>query len=75
MQNKDINYYLGLKYEFVVKQCEDGSYFLKYPDLVGCMTCAPTLNEVLEMGEDAKRVWIEVKLEDNDTIPEQKSVD
>lgn len=72
---KDSNYYMSLKYKFVIKQDEDGSWFLKYPDLQGCMTCAPTLEEVIKMGEDAKAGWIELALEDGREIPEPKNIE
>jgi antitoxin HicB len=36
---KDINYYTNLKYPFILEQDEDGSYFIEYPDLPGCMSC------------------------------------
>jgi len=65
---KDLNYYLSLHYPFVVQQDENGSYFIEYPDLPGCMSCAPTLEEVIKMGEDAKACWIESALEDDQEV-------
>ncbi|MCL1866831.1 MAG: type II toxin-antitoxin system HicB family antitoxin, partial [Oscillospiraceae bacterium] len=55
---KNIDYYAALKYPFVLEQDEDGSYFIEYPDLPGCMSCGATIEDVLKMGEDAKRCWI-----------------
>jgi predicted RNase H-like HicB family nuclease len=69
---KNIEYYIGLKYPFVLEKDEDGSYFIEYPDLPGCMTCGATVEEVLKMGEDAKRCWISSALQDNEFIPEPK---
>jgi antitoxin HicB len=71
--DKNYEYYMSLKYPFTVYQDDDGSWFLKYPDLPGCMTCAATLQEVIEMGEDAKAGWIELALEDKRDIPEPRS--
>lgn len=72
---KNLQYYMGLKYPFLLEQDEDGSYFIEYPDLPGCMTCGATLEEVLEMGTDAKKCWIESAMQDNAHIPEPKTVD
>ncbi|MCL2336219.1 MAG: type II toxin-antitoxin system HicB family antitoxin [Firmicutes bacterium] len=69
---KDLNYYLKLKYPFILEKDNDGSYFIEYPDLPGCMTCGSTIEEALRMGEDAKRSWIASAISDNDFIPEPK---
>lgn len=71
-QNKDLNYYLNLNYKFEIQQDEDGSYFIEYPDLKGCMSCGETIEEVIKMGEDAKKCWLETCLEKNIHIPEPK---
>ena len=72
---KDLYYYMELKYPFTLEQDDDGSYFIQYPDLPGCMTCGASIEEVLEMGNDAKKCWIESALKDNAFIPEPKVVD
>jgi len=72
---KNLQYYMGLKYPFTLEQDDDGSYYIQFPDLPGCMTCGATLEEVLEMGNDAKKCWIESALNDGAYIPEPKSVD
>jgi antitoxin HicB len=69
---KDIDYYVNLKYPFVLEKDENGSYFIEYPDLPGCMTCGETVEEAIRMGEDAKKGWIHSALQDNDFIPEPK---
>lgn len=71
---KDLNYYLGLKYPFTLEQDEDGSYFIEYPDLHGCMSCGATIEAAVKMGEDAKKCWIEAALRDGDFVPEPKAV-
>jgi len=72
---KDLQYYMALKYPFTLEQDDDGSYFIQFPDLPGCMTCGATLEEVLEMGKDAKKCWIESALHDGAYIPEPKAVE
>jgi len=69
---KNLEYYVKLKYPFVLDQDQDGSYFIEYPDLPGCMTCGATIEGVLEMGEDAKRCWISSALQAGDFVPEPK---
>ena len=71
----DLYYYMNLKYPFSLEQDEDGSYFIEYTDLPGCMTCGSTLEEVLKMGEDAKRSWIQSALEDGAFIPEPRVIE
>ncbi|MCL2633786.1 MAG: type II toxin-antitoxin system HicB family antitoxin [Oscillospiraceae bacterium] len=69
---KNLEYYAKLKYPFVLEQDEDGSYFIEYPDLPGCMTCGATIEEVLKLGDDAKKSWIVSALRDGDFVPEPK---
>ena len=71
---KDLQYYMSLKYPFTLEQ-DDNSYFIQFPDLPGCMTCGATLEEVLEMGYDARKCWIESALKDGAYIPEPKTVE
>jgi len=70
---KDLQYYMDLQYPFVLNQDDDGSYFIEFPDLPGCMTCGNSITKVIEMGEDAKKCWIESALNDGDFIPEPKA--
>ncbi|WP_028309753.1 type II toxin-antitoxin system HicB family antitoxin [Desulfitibacter alkalitolerans] len=63
---KDLNYYLSLNYPFKIEALskEDGGGFLiTYPDLPGCMSDGETIEEAVEMGQDAKRAWLETALE------------
>jgi len=66
---------MDLKYPFILDRDNDGSYFIEYPDLPGCMTCGATFEEALEMGNDAKMCWIESALADGAFIPEPKKID
>jgi len=70
---KDLQYYMNLQYPFVLEQDDDGSYFIEYPDLPGCMTCGANIEQIINMGTDAKKCWIESALKDGDFIPEPKS--
>lgn len=68
---KDLNYYMGLPYRIeIVREQEEGGYVLHCPELPGCITCGETVQEGLEMLEDAKKCWFTACLEDGVPIPE-----
>ena len=68
---KDLSYYMGLNYRIeIIEDKDEGGYVLKHPELIGCITCADTIEEGLEMLKDAKKVWVEGCLEDGFPIPE-----
>jgi len=69
MRLKTVEDYLKLHYPVTIIPSEAGGYFAKIEDLPGCMTQAETLQELQEMIEDAKRVWIEIALEIGNHIP------
>ena len=69
---KTIDYYMSLGYSVNIQKEEDGSYFVEYPDLPGCLSCGATSEEALQMGEDARRAWTLSALEDGGFIPEPK---
>jgi predicted RNase H-like HicB family nuclease len=70
---KDLDYYMSLNYPFTLEQDEDGSYLIIFPDLPGCMTCGASLEEVIELGRDARKCWVESALQDGAFIPEPKA--
>ena len=68
---KDLNYYMGLPYRIeIIREQEEGGYVLHCPELPGCITCGETVQEGLEMLEDAKKCWFTACLEDGVSIPE-----
>lgn len=67
---KDMNYYMSLAYREIIEADPAGGYVGYIPDLKGCITQAETKAEILDMLDDAKRVWIEAALEDRLDIPE-----
>jgi predicted RNase H-like HicB family nuclease len=54
---------------------EDGSYFGRVIELPGCMTEGATMTEAIENLDEAMGLWIEVRLEDGDPIPEPLTTD
>lgn len=73
MNQKDkrepLEYYLALKYPVKVQEDIDGGFTAEIEELNGCMTQAETAGEVLELVEDARRLWIEAAYEEGHDIP------
>jgi len=68
---KNMEYYLNLNYKIeIIKDEAEGGYVLSIPDLKGRLTCAATLDQGIEMLEDAKRQWIIAAMESGYEIPE-----
>lgn len=68
---KDLSYYMNLSYRIeILKDQKEGGYVLHCPELPGCITCAETVAEGVEMLEDAKKCWFTACLEDGIAIPE-----
>ncbi|MGE5573653.1 MAG: toxin-antitoxin system HicB family antitoxin [Bacteroidota bacterium] len=63
-------YYMSLPYRMSVVKDESGTYLASAEELPGCMTEGDTREEALANLEDAMRGWIELALEDGDSIPE-----
>jgi len=45
-------------YPAVFKPLDNGEYFIKVPDLPGCMTEGKDLPHALEMAQDASSMWL-----------------
>jgi len=68
--NKDINYYMNLNYRIEMIKNEEGEGYTAYcPELRGCITCADSIENCVEMIEDAKMCWFTACIEDNIQIP------
>jgi antitoxin HicB len=67
--NKDVTYFMALRYKIVITPEEDG-WGASIPELPGCVAGGDTIQEALEMLNDAKHSWIEASLLTNLPIPE-----
>ena len=54
-----------------IEKDEDGNFLAICPALQGCYTDGETMEEALEMIEDAIKLHIESRLENGETIPEE----
>jgi antitoxin HicB len=76
MTKKDLKYYLNLPYKVVFYPAKEGGYVVEIPGLPGCISQGETVEEALEMIQDAKKLWLETAIEDNIEIPKpSKGVD
>lgn len=61
---KTIDEYMALPYKMeIVQDADEGGFVVSYPDLPGCITCAPTVEAAVLNAIDAKRSWLEAALE------------
>lgn len=65
---KAVNYQ-EIKYSYLIKKNDDGTFFGSIKELPGCMTEGDTLEEVFSMLDDAKAAWIATALELGREIP------
>lgn len=56
-------------YPVEVVRCEDGCYFVRLPDLPGCMSQGETVEGALANIEEAKELWLEGALKARRKIP------
>lgn len=65
-----IEKYLTLSYKLEIIHDEDeGGYVASYPELPGCITCAPTIQEAIAMIDDAKKEWLHAAIDSGMEIP------
>lgn len=54
---------------------EEGGYSIEVPDLVGCVTQGDTLEEAMEMAQDAALGWLLTAIEEEEEIPKPSSIE
>lgn len=71
MAVKTLEHYLSLNYPYeLVRDTEEGGFFVTHPDLDGCAAQGETLEEAVENLDVARELWIETRLEDGLPVPE-----
>jgi antitoxin HicB len=68
-----LSFYLGLCYPFTVTPDPDGSYFIAYPDLPGCITQVEAPAEIGPAAEEIRVLWLETAHDLGVTIPLPRS--
>lgn len=69
---KNINYYMGLPYNFIIQPINDesGSYYYAHIlEFDGCQSTGETFEEAFNNIKDAMRGWIETKIEGGFEVP------
>ena len=69
---KVLEYYMSLPYSILLTPMpeEDGKgWYIEIPELKGCMSDGETIQQALEMIEDAKLGWLTVSLAHKHEIP------
>ena len=68
---KTLEEYMKLPYKMeIIPDNDEGGFAVSFPELPGCLTCADTLQEVLNNAEQAKREWLSAAIESGADIPE-----
>ena len=53
-------------YPGIIRENEDGSFYVRFPDLEMCEATGRDLEEALENAKEAERGWIELELSEDD---------
>ena len=61
---KPLEYYLNLKYPVILEDAPEGGYFVQIEDLPGCYSQGETVEEAVEMINEARQLWLESAHED-----------
>ncbi|MCD4673114.1 MAG: type II toxin-antitoxin system HicB family antitoxin [Anaerolineaceae bacterium] len=70
--DKNVEYYMSLPYTRELIPEPEGGWFVRIKELPNCMSQGDTPEEALRMIEDAMYGWLEVELEDGESIPEPR---
>ena len=63
---KTIDYYMALPYRMeIIPDADEGGFTAWYPDLPGCLTCAETIEDLMESAQDAKKTWLTAAFENS----------
>lgn len=65
---------MKLVYPACFYQEEDGGYSVEVPDLKGCITQGDSLEEVIQMAEDAALGWLLTSVEDGEDLPKPSDI-
>ena len=53
---------------------DDGGFSVQFPDLLGCCTQGDTIEEAIQMAEDAALGWLLTSVENNEEIPKASNI-
>jgi len=70
---KTVDYYMNLPYTIELRYDADEGWFVRMKELPGCISQGDTAEEALTMIREAMQLWLEVALEEGNSIPEPRS--
>lgn len=53
---------------------KEDSYWVEFPDLVGCQSCGKTIEEAIEMAEEALGLYLADFMENKKTLPDSSDI-
>lgn len=53
---------------------EENGYWVEWPDLEGCNTCGETLEETMELAQEAMGLYLATLIEDSKKIPNASNI-
>lgn len=75
MKKKTVDHYMKLPYTIEMTPDPEVGWVVSVKELNGCISQGETQSEALEMIRDAMRGWLKLAIEDDDPIPEPRSLD
>jgi antitoxin HicB len=71
---KDLDHYLALDYPIeLIRDSEQGGYFARHPDLLGCTAEGSTPEEAVRNLDESRELWLEARLDSGHPVPEPVS--
>ena len=68
---KTLNDYLTMNHHMeILEDKDEGGFVVAFPELPGCITCGETIEIAIQNALDAKKVWLEVAIEEGIEINE-----
>jgi antitoxin HicB len=65
---------MTMQYRIFLRHEPEGSYTVIVPALAGCLTSGDTIEEALQMAQEAIELYIETLIADGEPIPQEESV-
>ena len=73
---KTLNDYMAMNYRMeIVGDNDEGGFVVSFQEIPGCITCGENLESAISNAADAKKVWLEVALEEGIEIHEPDSLE
>lgn len=63
------DYHKDPSYKMEISPDTNGTFFVRFPDLPGCLSAGRTMSEAVQNAEDAKECWLAAATEDLESIP------